>query len=190
MARRRIVEEEYDDGRRRREVIDEEGYDADNEPHARAEHDAPVEGERAHEPAHEHEVAEGAEVAVDEPHPWDIARGWVRTLAIWIALALVLVETLLLFRFGFLLANANENNGFVDFIYDVSRPLVEPFEGIASQSAVNGGVFDPATLIAVIVYFVAALLLILLIMAITSGPSLGQRHVATRSREHAHDRPH
>jgi hypothetical protein len=131
------------------------------------------------------------ETVVYAPNSWDLARGWVRTLTLWVALGLVIVETLLAFRFGFLLANANQNNGFVDFIYDTSDPLAEPFEGIASTSAVDGGVFDPATLIAMIVYAVAAVLVLLVIWASTAGPaSTSGRRIASRSHWSAREDPH
>ena len=48
--------------------------------------------------------------------------------------ALAVVETLLVGRLAFLLAEANANNGFVNFIYDVSKPLAEPFQGIVANS--------------------------------------------------------
>lgn len=138
------------------------------------------------EPAHDDHgdaVQAEEETVVYAPSSWDVARGWVRTLAIWVAVALVFVETLLAFRLAFLLGDANPNDGFVDFIYDASGPLVDPFEGIASQSAVDGGgVFDPATLIAMIVYLVAAVLVMLVIWAATAGPSpVGERRIASRS---------
>jgi hypothetical protein len=78
--------------------------------------------------------------------PWNIARGWVRMVGAWIMVVLAVVETLLIFRLGFQLASANPNNGFVDFIYDVTGGLVDPFEGIARNRSVgDGGVFEPAT---------------------------------------------
>src|SRR2546425_1194860 len=57
---------------------------------------------------------------------WNLARGFVRTFGLWVLAALAIVETLLGFRLGFLLAGANPANGFVDFIYDVSGPLADP----------------------------------------------------------------
>ena len=65
---------------------------------------------------------------------WDLARGWVRSLGAVIMVALAVVETLLIGRLGFLLAEANASNGFVNFIYDVSKPLAEPFQGIVANS--------------------------------------------------------
>lgn len=137
-----------------------------------------------HDPAGDHDdvVQADEESVVYAASAWDVARGWVRTLSAWIGLALLFVETLLAFRLGFLLANANPNNDFVDLIYDASAPLIDPFEGIASESAAGDGIFEPATLIAMIVYLVAALLLIFLIWTVTAGPSAaGERRIARRS---------
>ncbi len=108
----------------------------------------------------------------------------MRTLAIWIALILAAVEAVLVFRLAFALGGANPANGFVDFIYDITGPLVSPFEGIARDRSVGGGgVFEPETLIAMVVYLVAAVLLMGLVWAVTAGPSpTGQRAVVTRTR--------
>lgn len=111
---------------------------------------------------------------------WNLARGWVRSLNAVIMVALSVVETLLVFRLGFQLAKANSDNGFVNFIYDVSKPLAEPFQGIVA----NSGVFEPANIIAMGVYAVAALLLIAVLWAVTSGPSADAEKVVTSRTQH------
>jgi uncharacterized protein YggT (Ycf19 family) len=89
--------------------------------------------------------------------------------------ALAIVETLLVFGLGFLLAGANSSNGFVNFIYDVSKPLAAPFQGIVA----NTGNLEYASPIAMVVYAVAALLLIAVLFAITAGPSASGESVVT-----------
>ena len=106
---------------------------------------------------------------------WNLARGWVRSLGAVILVALAVVETLLVGRLAFLLAEANATNGFVNFIYDVSKPLAEPFQGIIA----NSGNLEYASPIAMVVYAVAALLLIAALFAITSGPSAAGEKVVT-----------
>ena len=107
---------------------------------------------------------------------WNLARGWIQSLGGAIFVALAVVETLLVFRLGLLLAKANATNGFVNFIYDISRPLAAPFQGIVSRS----GNFEYASLIAMGVYAVAALLLVAGLSAITTaGPSAGGEKVVT-----------
>ena len=106
---------------------------------------------------------------------WNLARGWVRSLGAVIMVALAVVETVLVGRLAFLLAEANATNGFVNFIYDVSKPLAEPFQGIVA----NSGNLEYASPIAMVVYAVAALLLIAVLFAITAGPSAAGEKVVT-----------
>ena len=111
---------------------------------------------------------------------WNLARGWVRSLGAVIMAALAVVETLLVFRLGFLLADANSNNGFVNFIYDISKPLAAPFQGIVADT----GNLEYASPIAMGVYAVAALLLIAVLFAITAGPSAaGEKTVTSRTQQ-------
>jgi uncharacterized protein YggT (Ycf19 family) len=82
---------------------------------------------------------------------------------------------LLVFRLGLLLAKANASNSFVNFIYDVSKPLASPFQGIVADS----GNLEYASPIAMGVYAVSALLLIAVLFAITAGPSATGESVLT-----------
>jgi hypothetical protein len=109
-------------------------------------------------------------------------------LALWVAIALATVETLLGFRLAFLIGEANSANGFVEFIYDVTDPLVEPFQGIiANDTLSNGGIFEPATVIAMVVYLAAAALVIAAILVATAG--IGPDHdTVVSSRTRARDR--
>ncbi len=106
---------------------------------------------------------------------WNLARGWVRSLNAAILVALAIVETLLVFRVGFLLAKANASNSFVNFIYDLSKPLAAPFQGIVADT----GNLEYASPIAMAVYAVSALLLIAVLFAITAGPSATGESVLT-----------
>jgi len=136
-------------------------------------------------------VARDDSVLVDEKRVmrssaggWSLARGWVRSLGAVILVALAVVETLLVFRLGFLLADVNPNNGFVNFIYDVSKPLAAPFRGIVA----NSGNLEYGSLIAMVVYAIAALLLIASLWAITSGPSaFGEKVVTSRTQHRERD---
>jgi len=71
-----------------------------------------------------------------------------------------LLDVLLGFRFVFKLLGANPSTGFVDFIYNLSAIFVAPFAGIFNTSLAQGDVttsiFEPATLVALIVYAVLA----------------------------------
>jgi hypothetical protein len=81
------------------------------------------------------------------------------------------LDVLLAFRFILQLLGANLSNGFVDFIYNLSAVFVTPFIGIFNQSlargAVTTSVFEPATLIAIIVYALVAWGIVVLIRVIS-----------------------
>ena len=143
------------------------------------------EREYVEEPTHaaRNEVDAEEQVTTATPSGWSVARGWMGFLAAFIGIALAGVEVILGFRLGFLLANANPNNGFVDFIYDISDPLTDPFQGIVSNRSVDGGVFEPASVIAMLVYLLAGALLIALVLAMANALAPhGDRVVSSRRR--------
>ncbi len=71
-----------------------------------------------------------------------------------------LLETLLLFRFLFKLLGANPQSGFVAGIYAVTGGFLAPFTGIfrpfVTKGAETQSVFEPATLIGMLVYALLA----------------------------------
>lgn len=71
-----------------------------------------------------------------------------------------ILEIMLLFRFMFKLSGANPNSGFVSFIYGMTQMLTLPFRGIfpvaTTEGAVALGLFEPQTIVAMIVYSVLA----------------------------------
>jgi hypothetical protein len=84
------------------------------------------------------------------------------------------LEITLLFRFIFRITGANPGSGFVSGIYGFTQFLILPFRGIFSPAASEGievrSIFEPATLIAMIVYAIIAWGAVRLI-AIVSGHS-------------------
>jgi len=70
------------------------------------------------------------------------------------------LEILLAFRFFLRLTGASSFNAFVGLIYGVTGVFILPFEGIFHQAtapgAVTTAVFEPTTLVAIIVYIVLA----------------------------------
>ena len=88
--------------------------------------------------------------------------GW--TVANIIYAILGLLEGLLAFRLLFKLLGANPNSGFVNLIYSWSEPFVSPFYGIfpaaTTEGVVTRSVFEPATLIAMLVYGLVAWLVV------------------------------
>ncbi|TYQ18084.1 UNVERIFIED_CONTAM: hypothetical protein Cloal_0489 [Acetivibrio alkalicellulosi] len=70
------------------------------------------------------------------------------------------IEVLLAFRFMFKLLGANTLSGFVVFLYAITNIVIAPFSGIFDSFVTNGlaaqSVFEPATLIAMMIYAIAA----------------------------------
>jgi|APTNR8051073442_1049403.scaffolds.fasta_scaffold12219_8 hypothetical protein len=83
-----------------------------------------------------------------------------RNLAVQIIyFVMSIITALLLLRFALVLLSANESNGFVDFIYSLSEPLVSPFYGVFNNDFAYGqgkSRFDFETLFALVIYAVIA----------------------------------
>lgn len=71
-----------------------------------------------------------------------------------------LLEVLLAFRFLFMLLGANPRSGFTSFLYSVTGIFIAPFSGIFRPMTTDGfaskSVFDPATIIAMLIYALSA----------------------------------
>ncbi len=81
-------------------------------------------------------------------------------ISMWVGFLLLIVEALLILRLTLKLAGASASSWFVDFIYDITGPLIRPFEGIIQHRTVGtDGVFEPEVVIAVVVYPLLAWLL-------------------------------
>jgi len=94
-----------------------------------------------------------------------------QTAGYFIYLIFGILEVLLAFRFVLKLLGANPSSGFVDFVYNLSSIFVAPFAGIFNTStaagAVTTSVFEPATLVALIVYALVAWGIVALIRVIS-----------------------
>lgn len=78
------------------------------------------------------------------------------------------VEAILGLRFLLKLFGANASNGFVDWIYEMSSVLLEPFRGIfPSRVFDNQNVLEFNTLFAMLIYAVIGLFLIWVISTLT-----------------------
>ena len=83
------------------------------------------------------------------------------TQLVWYILGLI--EALLAFRFVLKLLAANAGAGFSSFIYTLTYPLVAPFVSVFRTSRAEGNVLEWTTLLAMFVYWLAALALIKLL---------------------------
>lgn len=113
------------------------------------------------EKIHETEVAdEGNKQVVRERTSTSSTAETRLTLTNGIYFVLGVIEVFLLFRLLLKLLGANPASGFVNFVYDISGIFVAPFNAIFSSTTTEGdvttGVFEPATLVAAIVYAVLA----------------------------------
>lgn len=66
------------------------------------------------------------------------------------------IEVLLLFRLLLKLIGANPAAGFTDFIYTLSYPFAAPFLYVVGATQVAGATFEWTTLLAMLVYWIAA----------------------------------
>ena len=63
-----------------------------------------------------------------------------------------LIDALLIIRFLLRLLGASIGADFVRFIYGITQPLIAPFRGIFNTSGSGSYVFEPESLVAIIVY--------------------------------------
>ena len=83
------------------------------------------------------------------------------------------IEVLLAFRFIFKLLGASKASEFVSFLYLITQSIIAPFSGIFRTAVTQGGVmqsiFEPATVIAMIVYAIIAKGVVSLVKLKVSG---------------------
>ena len=80
----------------------------------------------------------------------------------------VLVELILTLRFVLKLFGANAANGFVNWAYETSGSLLEPFRGIFPSPVFHSTfVLELSTIFAMIIYAIVSILLIALVEFIT-----------------------
>jgi YGGT family len=94
------------------------------------------------------------EVVEDENLRRANTRYWITRITYFL---LGVLEILLLLRFIFRLFGANQDNGFIMFLYNLSHVFVAAFNGIFNdQTLGRNGVFEVSTLIAMIIYALLA----------------------------------
>ena len=79
-----------------------------------------------------------------------------------------IVDILIAARFLGKLFGASVQSAFVNFIYQVSAPLVAPFTGIFGDTGTKTNTFETASLVAIVVYAVIGWGLVVLIRIITA----------------------
>lgn len=96
--------------------------------------------------------------AIVDPH---LARVSKTRQLLWFFGYLILV--LISLRFIFLLLGARRV-GIVDFIYDLTAVFILPFRGVFPSNQLEGSVFDSASLLAILMYYLLFYLLDQLIL--------------------------
>lgn len=69
---------------------------------------------------------------------------------VWLITAVV--DIVLTMRFVFMLLGASPRAAFTALLYGVTLPLVAPFQGMFPNPGQGGAVFEPASIVAIIVY--------------------------------------
>lgn len=100
---------------------------------------------------------------------------------VWFILGLI--ETLLVFRFVLKMIGASTVSGFTNFIYALSYPFAAPFIGVLPASVSGPSVIEWSSLIAMVVYLVAAYGVLELIRLLT--PVHRDGHYSTRRTRYA-----
>lgn len=101
------------------------------------------------------------------------------TRIVWLLATIMAVVVAL--RMILLLIGANTTSGFVEVIYSVTQPLISPFAGIVANIQVGSGVFEPASLFAIIIILLIAAVINTLVRTLFASPR-AQRSVKTVER--------
>ena len=87
-----------------------------------------------------------------------------------VMLVFTVLEVLVLFRFIFKLAGANAGQPLVAGLYNITEPLVRPFQGIFPEPRAPAVVIDIAALLAILFLFLVSWLIVALARAIAGRP--------------------
>ena len=71
-----------------------------------------------------------------------------------------LIETVLGLRFFLRVADANESNGIIRFLYVISDGFLAPFRSIFPKMSIEGSVFEWSTLTAMVLYAILGSLIV------------------------------
>jgi uncharacterized protein YggT (Ycf19 family) len=83
--------------------------------------------------------------------------------------AVDLMEILLAVRFFLKALNVSQASGFANFIYTLTAPIVSPFEGIFPPASVAGLTLEWATLLAMVVLILVAMLIVRLLQVLRTN---------------------
>ncbi len=108
------------------------------------------------------------------------ARYWITTVTYFI---LGVLEVILALRLLFRLLGANQDNGFISFLYSLSHVFVGAFNGIFNDQAIGTThVFEVSTVIAMLVYALIAWGIVSLGRVVFAPVASGRQSVTTTRR--------
>jgi hypothetical protein len=91
--------------------------------------------------------------------------------AVWLLTGVV--DALIAIRFVFKLLAASSQASFVTFIYNLTQVFVAPFHGIFNTAANGRNVFEPESLVAIVIYSLIGWGLASLVRVVTRGSASG-----------------
>jgi hypothetical protein len=91
--------------------------------------------------------------------------------ALWLVTGII--TALLIIRFAFKLLAASTQASFVTFIYDLTQMFVAPFHGIFNTAASGRNVFEPESVVAIVIYLLIGWGLASLVRVVTRGSAAG-----------------
>ncbi len=91
------------------------------------------------------------------------------TQVIWYVV--YLIEGVLLLRFALKLFGANPGAGFTQFVYDITTPLIAPFQFVFNANSAGESVFEWSVILAALVYYLFGMALIKLVAMMRSVDS-------------------
>jgi hypothetical protein len=91
--------------------------------------------------------------------------------AVWLITGVV--DALIVIRFVFKLLAASSQASFVTFIYNLTQIFVAPFHGIFNTAANGNNVFEPESLVAIVIYSLIGWGLASLVRVVTKGSASG-----------------
>jgi hypothetical protein len=108
------------------------------------------------------------------------ARYWITTVTYFI---LGVLEVIMGLRLLFRLLGANQDNGFITFLYNLSHVFVGAFNGIFNDQAIGTQhVFETSTVIAMLIYALIAWGIVSLGRVIFAPVASGQQSITTTRR--------
>ncbi len=129
-----------------------------------------------------HAVENRAEVFEDKNQSRANIRYWVTTIVYFI---LGVLEVIMLLRLIFRLLGANQENGFISFLYGLSHIFVGPFNGIFNDPPIGrAGVsfFEVSTVIAMLIYALIAWGIVSLARVVFAPIVPGRQSITTTRR--------